>query len=202
MIRNHKTKGKTKMPKLLRVLRTPDRVVYRQEFAGNELHYAGTKPGDPSRSIQGTEERETTAHEAPLKAFDAALQALGPVAISVLEITPTYRKGMEVIGVEFSYTKQGIRSAAILFVKNLAINDGAAHKFKTPMFQFDDGKTPEEGRRACTKGQADALCEVIKQTERYANGDRQQKLLKFEAAPETDPEDEKQGQLIPVGKGG
>lgn len=192
------------MPKLLKVMRTADHVLYRQEFAGNEIHFPAAKVGDPARTIQGTQEQETTAHEAPLKSFDKALQALVDVVTSVMELPKSYADGLEIVGVAFSYTKHGIRSAEVYFTKNLDILDGGPHKFRSPVFQFDDGATAEEGRRACSAKHAELLQKVVDETERYANGERQQKLLNFDSKQEPDATDNPepaQGELIPIGKG-
>jgi hypothetical protein len=147
--------------RILKVTRTEDAVQFRHEVQGH----------------QSTEERDITAHEAPLKSFDETLQALADAVVNVLELGQPYRKGITIIAVAYSYTKHGTRSAAITFTKHLDATD-TAHRMTTPLFQFDDAAEGEDGqRRQCSKRHAELLHEVIEQTEAYANGERQQTLL-------------------------
>lgn len=126
----------------------------------------------------GFEERDHTAHEAPLKKFDDALKALGPVAAKVLELPATYADGITVQTLTLSYTKNGTRSAQIFFTKALDATS-TQHPMKTPTFQVDDGGKDEDTRRQCTPSHAKAVQEMIDRAEDYANGKRQQMLLTF-----------------------
>ena len=126
---------------------------------------------------QATEERKIRAHEAPLKTFDKCLQALADVVCNILELGTGYAKGIVVLAVSFSYTKKGTRSASIVFAKELDAT-GSAHRMTTPVFQFDDAAEGEDGqRRQCSKKHAELLDQMIRETEAYANGERQQRLL-------------------------
>lgn len=126
---------------------------------------------------QATEERKIRAHEAPLKTFDKCLQGLADVAVNILELGTGYAKGIVVLAVSFSYTKKGTRSAAIVFSKELDAT-GGAHRMTTPIFQFDDAAEGEDGQRLqCSKKHAELLNQMIVETEAYANGERQQRLL-------------------------
>jgi hypothetical protein len=126
---------------------------------------------------QATEERKIRAHEAPLKTFDKCLQGLADVAVNILELGTGYAKGIIVLAVSFSYTKKGTRSASIVFSKELDAT-GSAHRMTTPVFQFDDAAEGEDGqRRQCSKKHAELLAQMIVETEAYANGERQQRLL-------------------------
>ena len=148
--------------KILKITRTDDAVQFRHEVQGS----------------QSVEERDITAHEAPMASFDKALQALAAVAVNVLELGHDYKKGITVIACSFSYTKHGTRSAAISFSKELDAT-GGAHRMNTPLFQFDDSKAEEENgqRRQCSGPHAALVEAVVEETEKYANGDRQQRLL-------------------------
>jgi hypothetical protein len=130
--------------------------------------------------VQGhkaVEERKIRAHEAPLASFDKTLQALSDVAVNILELGTGYAKGISVLSVSFSYTKKGTRSAAIVFSKELDAT-GSSHRMTTPLFQFDDAAEGEDGqRRQCTKKHAELLHQMIVETENYANGERQQRVL-------------------------
>jgi hypothetical protein len=126
---------------------------------------------------QAIEERKIRAHEAPLKTFDKCLQGLADVAVNIMELGTGYAKGIIVLAVSFSYTKKGTRSASIVFSKELDAT-GGAHRMATPMFQFDDAAEGEDGqRRQCTKKHAELLDQMVTETENYANGERQQRLL-------------------------
>jgi hypothetical protein len=126
---------------------------------------------------QATEERKIRAHEAPLKSFDETLQSLTDVCVSILELGQSYKTGMKILAVSFSYTKHGTRSASISFSKELSATE-AAHRLTTPLFQFDDAADGEDsGRRQCTKKHAELLGAMIVEAENYANGERQQRLL-------------------------
>lgn len=126
---------------------------------------------------QATEERKIRAHEAPLKTFDKCLQGLADVVCNILELGTGYAKGIVVLAVSFSYTKKGTRSAAIVFSKELDAT-GGAHRMTTPLFQFDDAAEGEDGqRRQCSNKHAELLNQMIVETEAYANGERQQRLL-------------------------
>lgn len=126
---------------------------------------------------QAVEERKIRAHEAPLKKFDTILQSLADVVVNILELGQAYRKGIIILAVSFSYTKKGTRSASIVFSKELDAT-GGAHRMTTPVFQFDDAAEGEDGqRRQCSKKHAELLNEMVEETEKYANGERQQRLL-------------------------
>lgn len=124
------------------------------------------------------EDRDVTAYDAPLKKFDTALQALGAVAVKVMELDDTYGKGITVTSLGVSYTKAGTRSATIYFKKQI---DKLAilHPMVTPAFQIDD---PGEGEDKSQKRQvlpkhAGLVEDMLDQAIKYANGDRQQMQL-------------------------
>lgn len=147
--------------KILKIIRDEDRVQFRHEVQGH----------------QATEERDHTCHEAPLKAFDDALQDLSHVAAFALDVEDDYTEGMTVVSLTVSYTKHGTRSATISFAKRLNSTE-QNHRMNTPAIQFDDAKADEEGTRSqCTEDHAKKIQRVIDETERYANGERQQRLL-------------------------
>lgn len=147
--------------KILKVTRDESSVQFRHEVQGHKA----------------TEERDHTCHEAPLAAFDKALQALADVAVNILELGQGYKKGIVIIALAISYTKKGTRSAHIVFSKELDAT-GGTHRMTTPVFQFDDAAEGEDGqRRQCSKKHAEMIAEMIAETEKYANGERQQRLL-------------------------
>lgn len=162
-----KTSATKRHMKILKVIRDEDRVQFRHEVQGHKA----------------VEERDHTCHEAPLKSFDDALQSLSDAVVNVLELGQGYKKGMKISAVTFSYTKKGTRSAAVTFSKDLDATNGA-HRLTTPVFQFDDAAEGEDSgqRRQCTKKHAQLLEVVIEETEKYANGDRQQRLLPLDDA--------------------
>lgn len=133
----------------------------------------------------GIEDRDHTAHEAPLAEFDQALANLAPVAAKVLELPPDYAVGISVHTLSLTYTKQGTRTATLTFKKQLD-STLSMHPMATPAFQIDDGGTGEDTRRQCTPKHAAAIVRMIEAAEAYANGSRQQMQLGLKDKP--DPE--------------
>ncbi len=146
--------------KILKAVREDNYVKFRHEVEGHE----------------STEERDIKAHEAPLVSFDTRLQALAPVACKVLEFPPSYAEGVTVKSVTVSQTKRGTRSVAIKIVKVLDAT-GNAHAITTPLFQIDDAAEGEDERKQCSQAHADACGAFLLEVERYANGERQQRIL-------------------------
>lgn len=149
--------------KLTKITRTSDLVRYVHEV---QLGHGST------------EDRDVTAYDVPLKKFDTALQALGPVAVKVMELDEAYVKGVVVTTLAISYTKAGTRSAMIYFKKQI---DKLAllHPMVTPTFQIDD---PGEGEDKSQKRQvlpkhAALVEEMLEQAIKYADGERQQMQL-------------------------
>jgi hypothetical protein len=154
--------------KILKAVREDNYVQFRQEVDGHN----------------STEEHDIKAHEAPLVSFDTHLQALAPVACKVLEFPPSYAEGATVKSVTVSHTKRGTRSVAIKIVKTLDAT-GNAHAITTPLFQIDDAAEGEEGRKQVSQAHADACGVFLLEVEKYASGERQQRLLPLDdtAAP-------------------
>jgi len=153
-------KKDNKPGKMLKIVRTDSLVRYRHEF----------------KTENGVGEGDITEHDQPLKKFDDALQALGPVAAKILECDPEWAKGIVVHSLAISYTKAGTRSATIGFKKSLD-STSTMHGMDTPAFQIDDAGDKEDGRRQCTPTHAKAVMTMIERAEEYAAGDRQQAQL-------------------------
>lgn len=194
--------AKQQKPRILKVVRTDSFVKILHEISKQTEQKTVPDPKEPGKTstkeVTSTEINEITAHEAPLPAFDAALQELSDVVVNVMELGAGYKKGINVGAVSISYDKAGMRTAVISFTKSLDAT-GSLHPLKTPAFQIDDGKEASTGRRQCAKKHAEAVVELIKQAQRYALGERSQQLLDFEDKTDApDAEDDKQGTLIPI----
>lgn len=151
--------------KLLKITRDDKFVEYQIETAGH----------------QAEEDRTVRCHEAPLQSFDDALQNLGDVAAKILELRND--SGVTVKSLAIRRTKHGTRSAVITISRHLKTTD-KPHRFRTPVFQFDD-PTEDEEPRECTKEQAELLNIVVSEAEKYVAGERQQRLLPLDGeAPE------------------
>lgn len=176
-------KTMAKKPKILKVVRTDAFVLIRHELSRKTEQATTPDPNDPgkpkTRLVTSHEEQEIKAHEAPLPAFDECLQSLAAVAAKCLECTPEWAKTASVMSVGVSYTEHGIRSAQIALVKTINATN-SLHALKTPFFQIDDGKTPDQGRRQCTPKHAELVADFLKEAQRYAAGERSQQLLNFE----------------------
>lgn len=146
--------------KILKITREDSVVQFKHEVQGQEA----------------TEERDHKAHEAPLKSFDNALQALTSVVCTIMEVGKAYARGMTIRSLSISYTKKGTRSASIKFGKHLDATD-QNHFTSTPVFQFDDPADGEEGKKQCSTPDAQLIATAIAETVRYAKGERQQRLL-------------------------
>lgn len=164
--------------KMLSVTRTESFVRFVHEAKGPTIK--ANDPDNPGKvkTHESVQEAKVTAHEAPLASFDKALQALADVAANILELGQGYKKGMVVLSLSIGYTKTGLRSATITFTKALDAT-GKGHRMSTPSFRFDDGQTPEEGRRECSQQHAKAIEKMIAEAVAYAEGERQQALLNF-----------------------
>lgn len=133
--------------------------------------------------ILAREEQEITSHEAPLKEFDEALQALAPIACNILEVGKAYDEGMNVRSVRIKRTKKGTRSVSIGVEKTLSAVDNP-HRLATPFFTIDAPSEGEQGARECSSKQTEVIDAFIAQAEKYQNGERQQRLLPLGAEPE------------------
>lgn len=162
--------------KILKITRTDSFVQIRHEVTGYTVKTNAPGAAGGVKEATGTEERDITAHEAPMKSFDKALQALTDVVANILETGEEWKKGIVIKTVAFSYTKKGTRSAAIFFTRDLDATE-TAHRMSTPFFQIDDAAEGEEGRRQCAKEHAKAIAKVISEAEKYADGERDQRML-------------------------
>lgn len=136
----------------------------------------------------GAEKHDVTAHEAPLKKFDLAMQALTDVVANIMELGQDYKKGMVIDAVAISHTKSGTRSVSIDYSKHIDAVEHD-HPMSTVMFQIDDAPKGEEGRRQCTKKHAELVAEFLDRAEDYANGKRQQIMLNFGKSTEDKKKD-------------
>lgn len=170
--------------KMLKITRTDSLVRFRHEV----------------KTESGVEERDVTAHEAPLKKFDTALQALAAVAAKMLELPAEYAKGILVHSLGLTYTKKGTRSATIYFRKKLDATD-TSHSMDTPAFQIDDGGDGEDTRRQCAPKHAALVEEMITAAENYANGKRQQMQLPLEDRKPAEAEAAGQSKLVLLDEG-
>lgn len=162
--------------KLKKITRTDSLVRYRFEQTAEKTKANDkNKPGETVES-QGAKECDITEHDAPVEKFDTCLQALGPVAAKVLEMSPDWARSVTVHTLTVSYTKKGTRSASIGFTKALDATS-SNHGMDTPIFQIDDASPGEEGRRQVHQKHADTVIEMIKQAEAYIKGKRGQLTL-------------------------
>jgi hypothetical protein len=151
------------MPKLLKIIRDRKFIEYRITRKGH----------------QAEESVDVTCREAPMASFDKALQELAPTAARILELPKDWSDTLVVLSVSFSFTKSGTGSAVITFDKSLS-NPEVEHRMSTPSFRFEKPASGEDGRMECTPGDAEKIERVIKETEKYIAGQRQQLILPME----------------------
>lgn len=169
-------------PKILKVVRTDAFVeIHREVSSSTELTTPNPdKPGETTKkTVTNSRNLKEKAHEAPLPAFDTAMQDLAGVAAKILDCPPEWRKTITVVSVSVSYTEHGIRSVSISFAKSISAT-GKLHPMKTPVVQVDDGKTEDQGRSQLAEKHAQAVKDFLKEAQRYAAGERSQTLLDFE----------------------
>ena len=128
------------------------------------------------QGYQAVEERDIKAHEAPLKSFDDALQALAPVVVKLLEYPPSSSSTIVIKSISVSHTTKGTRSVGISFRKKLNAT-GNYHPMSTPMVQFDDAAEGEGNRKEVHASHAALIDLSIAEAIRYSEGERQQALL-------------------------
>lgn len=184
--------AKNPKPKILSVVRSDTYVEIRRQVSTSSEQKKTPDPKKPGETatttVHSSREFKEKSHEAPLPAFDEALQRLSSVACNMLGVPAEWKKGITVIGLFLTYTESGVRTAVISFVKNLDAT-GSLHPLKTPAFQVDDGKKTEDGRRQCAKSHAEDVIDFIKQAQKYAEGERSQQLLDFEEEGDEDEKD-------------
>ncbi len=184
---------KTPKPKILSVTRSDTYVEIRRQVATSTEQKTTPDPKDPgkteTKTVHSSREFKEKSHEAPLPAFDEAMQQLAGVVCNILSVPPDWKKGVTVTALHLTYTETGVRTAVVSFVKNIDAT-GSLHPMKTPAFQIDDDKKDAKGRRQCAKKHAEDVIEFIKQAQKYADGDRSQQLLEFEDEGGGEPEDD------------
>lgn len=183
--------------KIVKITRADAFVQIKHEVTGYTVKT--NSPGQPGgvKESAGTELRDITAHEAPMKTFDKAMQALTDVVVSILETGQEWKKGIVIKTVAFSYTKKGTRSAAIFFSRDLDATD-TAHRMATPFFQVDDAADGEEGRMQCAKEHSKAIKKLITEAEKYADGERDQRMLPLDDGKSENAEPQ-QGDALDLG---
>jgi len=162
--------------KLLRIIRSESFVRFRREIHGHDERFNDSANPGTTKTVSGVEQHDITTHEAPLKSFDDAMQAMSDAVCNILEVGQEYKKGMIITSMSISHTKHGTRSVAIAFKKALTATE-TNHSMVTPMFQIDNVLDGEEGRMQCTKLHAEQIAEFIEEAIRYAEGDRAQQML-------------------------
>ncbi len=155
--------------KLLRIIRSESFIRFRREIHGHEERLTDT-------TVAAVEQHDITTHEAPLKSFDSAMQAMTDAVCNILEVGQEYKNAMVITSMSISHTKHGTRSVAISFKKAITATL-TNHSMVTPMFQIDDVLDGEEGRMQCTKLHAEQIAKFIEEAIRYAEGDRAQQML-------------------------
>lgn len=138
---------------------------------------------DSQDSNVSSEERDVTAHEAPLPELSDAFSALAPVVCAICEFAPDYMDGLSVSKLTISTTKAGTRSVKFKATKQLECRKDFLWKIETPMVQIDKPADGESGQIDIEdKKHLKLVLTAIKEAERYANGERSQQLLNFDEA--------------------
>lgn len=188
-------KNKVPKPKILSVTRSDTAIIIRRQVHSSSEQKTTPDPKAPGKTetkvVSSSREYTEKSHEAPLPAFDEALQKLSGLVCNVLETGADWKKGIAIVGIALTYTETGVRSVVVSFTKAISATEGGIHPMKTPAIQIDDGKKTADGRRQCAKGHAEDVVDFIKQAQRYSDGERSQQLLDFEDEGEEDGDDDK-----------
>lgn len=130
-----------------------------------------------------TEERSVTAHEMPYDTLPDAFGKLPAVFCAILELPAEYATGLSVTKILISRTKQGTRSVRLWGKKQLESRTDFLHPMTTPVVQIDDNADGESGEvQVKDRNHLDLIFKAILEAEKYAKGERHQKLLDFETS--------------------
>lgn len=138
-------------------------------------------PGSENPAAPEEEERRIT-HEEPLPELDEALANLKGVVCEVLGLPKDYGVDMHVHRLGINFTKNGTRAVRLFFKKSLETIGGQPHPMTTPFFKIDPPADGESGQMEVKPKSAELVKTAIRECERYADGERSQKLLRFEDA--------------------
>lgn len=136
-------------------------------------------PGSTDEAVS-TEERRTTAHEAPLDSLTKSFAALGAVFCQIMEVPPDWSTGLTITKITVSRTKSGTRSVKFRGKKQLDVRREMLHTVDSPMVQIDKPGDGESGEVQVDGKAVKLISKAIQEAERYANGERSQKLLNFD----------------------
>lgn len=137
---------------------------------------------DSDDDTVATEERQITAHEAPLPELSEAFAKLAPIFCDILEVERGWADGLTVTRLIISHTKAGTRSVKFRATKQLECRKDFLHVVDSPMIQIDKPADGESGEIQVEKKHVELIAKAIHEAERYAKGERSQTLLDFDEA--------------------
>ena len=139
---------------------------------------------DEQKNIGKNETAETTyrAKEAPMQSFTKAWDKLLDMIPNIMEVPAEWTESVKVKSLSISHTKNGTRSAQIVFDKTYTITEKSKAE-KTPCIQFDLPAEGESDPRQCANQHATDFAQMIAEMEKYAKGERQQLLLPLKVEP-------------------
>lgn len=139
---------------------------------------------------QAEETVKVTAHEAPLKDFDDALQiGLKSVLAEMVELPDEWTGTAKIHSLTIRRTKAGTRSVSISFSRPCEESD-RVFTGDTPFFRIDGSEQEEKPQSPeLTDPAITDICRAINEASRYANGERQQALLPLELDEDSDTDE-------------
>lgn len=140
--------------------------------------------GDPAPKISSS----ITSNEAPLPKFDNALVDLKAVVLKWMELPASHKEKITIIGVSFTYTAGGTKSASIIYEQHLDLMaEGETIQYQTPAIRIDKPEKGETKKPMATQAQAQKVGKFFHAAVEYVKGKRSQGVLFDEG---TEPEDE------------
>jgi hypothetical protein len=136
---------------------------------------------DADDDINAQESRKVSAREAPLDDLTKAFGALPKVVCEIMGFPSDYAAEMTVDRISVSYTKHGTRAVQLRGKKSLNTIGGELHPILTPFVKIDKPGDGESGEVQIGKDAVKRVCRALLEAERYAKGERSQKILNFEA---------------------
>lgn len=161
--------------KIKSIKRTEKYVEYVQEVQGHKA----------------VDEVKVVCKEAPLEAFDEAMQGLKSVVAGTMNVTTNWLKAATITKLTVKYAKNGTRVCQVFFDRYYTVNEKNKSE-KTPQFRIEDA---ESGRRQCSEKEAEYCLQMIHEAERYANEEREQFLLGLDDDPIEPPQPDDGSQL-------
>lgn len=137
---------------------------------------------DSDDDTAAEEEHKVIAKEAPLPELISVFGELPPIVCRILRIPVEWAEGLRVFKLSVHRTKQKTRSVSFKFTKviDLGPNSSKLHTMETLWVRIDPPEVGESGSLEVSEDDQAVIFRALLETERYAKGERSQKLLNLD----------------------